>query len=308
MASTGRGGLSGKRCARKLTHQAALIGQADWQAITSQARAKWSTSPLRGLAVDGELLNPLRGLANVLADAMLWQHEQKDDVAAIETMQDLWRLAAAVQRIENTGSCLLTGLAIQDLDLERLEVVTSSLALTKDQHDAKSVQATTARELIGELMDHPDPKTEGANFNHVYGAAMKGAPASLPGTIVEIINSVDAERDLAAMSLACHLYRFETGQWPRSADDIGKYLPHMPIDPFGDGTQPLGYVLIKGGLPDGSDRPLVYSRHRMKGGRAFRVDRPEYSDYVGDGGQFRDVASWSPPETSHLSATTRPLN
>jgi hypothetical protein len=173
--------------ARKLTHQASLIGQTDWQAITSQAVEKWSTNPLRGLAVDGELLNPLRGLANVLADAVLWQHEQKDDVAAIKTMRDLWRLAAAVQRIENTGSCLLTGVAIQDMDLERLEVVTSSIALAKDQHDAKSVQAMAAHELIGELMDHSDPRTEGANFNHVYGAAMKGAPASLPGRVVEII-------------------------------------------------------------------------------------------------------------------------
>ena len=31
----------------------------------------------------------------------------------------------------------------------------------------------------------------------------------------------------------------------------------LPKDPWGDGKQNFGYVVIKGGLPNGSDRPLV---------------------------------------------------
>ncbi len=123
---------------------------------------------------------------------------------------------------------------------------------------------------------------------------------------------------MAAMSLACHLYRFDNGHWPGSLDDLSAYLPEMPIDPFGDGKQTLGYALIKRGLPNGSDRPLVYSRGDMKDGLFFRTDVPAYSFYFGDGsnkpsrnqkqgGQFRDVASWAPEAGTHPAPTTRPL-
>jgi hypothetical protein len=76
-------------------------------------------------------------------------------------------------------------------------------------------------------------------------------------------------------------------------------------DRWGDGTQPLGYVLVRGGLPDGGDRPLVYSRCRSKDGLMYRTDAPQYGFYTLDGsdrpsseqkqaGQFRDVARWVP--------------
>jgi hypothetical protein len=100
--------------------------------------------------------------------------------------------------------------------------------------------------------------------------------------------------------------------------ELRGYLPSMPIDPWGDGEQTLGYALIKECLPDGSDRPLVYSRCGMKDGLFFRIDQPEYSYYTGDGshrnlseqkqgGQFRDVASWAPVEGVRYTATTQPL-
>jgi hypothetical protein len=136
--------------------------------------------------------------------------------------------------------------------------------------------------------------------------------------VIETTNRVNVERYMVAMSLACHLYRFDAGKWPKSLDDLANYLPEIPIDPFGDGKQTLGYVLIKGGLPDGSDRPLVYSRGGMKDGLFFRTDEPAYSYYNGigsnksgnkqkQGGQFRDVASWAPEEGTHPAPTTRPL-
>jgi hypothetical protein len=101
-------------------------------------------------------------------------------------------------------------------------------------------------------------------------------------------------------------------------NDLTSYLPEIPIDPFGDGKQTIGYALIKRGLPDGSDRPLVYSRGHMKDGLFFRTDAPAYGYYIGDGshkparnqkegGQFRDVASWAPEAGTHPAPTTRPL-
>jgi hypothetical protein len=92
----------------------------------------------------------------------------------------------------------------------------------------------------------------------------------------------------------------------------------LPIDPWGDGKQTFGYVLIKGGLPDGSDRPLAYDRCNSADGMFFRVDQPEYGFYNGDGsnlppaqqkhgGQFWDVASWVPAAKVPGAPTTRPL-
>jgi hypothetical protein len=76
-----------------------------------------------------------------------------------------------------------------------------------------------------------------------------------------------------------------------------KYLPKIPVDPWGDGKQTLGYVVIKGGLPDGADRPLVFSRCNSSDGLFFRADRPAYSFYNvhkgKEGGEFRDVARWT---------------
>ena len=36
------------------------------------------------------------------------------------------------------------------------------------------------------------------------------------------------------------------------------YLQAVPTDPFLEGDKPLGYVLQRGTLPGGGDRPLVY--------------------------------------------------
>jgi hypothetical protein len=40
---------------------------------------------------------------------------------------------------------------------------------------------------------------------------------------------------------------------------VPAYLPEVPRDAGAKGNQPLRYLVIKGGLPDGANRPLVYS-------------------------------------------------
>ena len=73
------------------------------------------------------------------------------------------------------------------------------------------------------------------------------------------------------------------------------------------------------GLPDGSDRPLVYSRAESKDGLFFRIDAPQYGWYSGDGsfrpanqqkrgGQFRDVTRWAPALGVDVGETIRPLS
>ncbi len=137
--------------------------------------------------------------------------------------------------------------------------------------------------------------------------------------VAETFNRSNAERTMAAMSLACHLFCADRDRWPTSLDELlATYLPEAPPDPWGDGIQTFAYVLIKGGLPDGSDRPLVYCRCWSPDGLFFRIDAPQYGRYSQDGstkpsidmkhgGQFRDVAQWVPAPGHREGPTTRPL-
>ena len=120
---------------------------------------------------------------------------------------------------------------------------------------------------------------------------------------MELTRRVEVQRDVAAMSLAAHVYQYKYGRWPANLEELKTELPRVAVDPWGDGKETVGYVLVKGGLPDGSDRPLVYFRLWMTDGLFYRVDEPEYGIYNSDGsnrslkeqkhgGQFLDVTSW----------------
>jgi len=304
--------------ARVLAHQARAIAQANWP-------------PLDVKIAGGSYLNHCRALANDLADAAAFQHDQGDDAAAVETLRDLWHLADLVENQSDKKFInLLVSLGIRSLGAVRYEVVASNVELTKDPGDGKDLQVNLARELIAQLLKHQGGKAEVDEFLRADEPDFSGLVTHPDGSKTDMKakdwveragetgNRVYAECDMAAMSLACHLYRFDIGHWPKSLDDLHADLPSLPIDPWGDGKQTLGYVLIKGGLPDGSDRPLVYSRCRMKDGLFVRTDQPTYGFYTGDGsdrpaaqqkqgGQFRDVASWVPPEGYHPAATTQSL-
>jgi hypothetical protein len=85
-----------------------------------------------------------------------------------------------------------------------------------------------------------------------------GQPATYE-RVIDLYFRWSAERRVSAAILAARLYRIENGRWPeRVADLVPGYLPVIPTDPFLGGNQPIGYVLKRGVLPDGGDRPLFY--------------------------------------------------
>jgi hypothetical protein len=70
---------------------------------------------------------------------------------------------------------------------------------------------------------------------------------------------ISGERRAAAVSLAAQLYRFDHSRWPENSDQlVPDYLAKLPADPFHADGRPIGYVLTKGALPDGGDRPRVF--------------------------------------------------
>jgi hypothetical protein len=214
---------------------------------------------------------------------------------------------------------LLVAGGIDALIANRLLIIDSKVRLTTDAGDTNDLQVSVARKLIDELLDQQTPKEQFAQV----GLSANGSPlmsASSSKSWMETMARENAERSFAAMSLACHIFQFENHRWPEHLDElVPNYLPHVSVDPWGNGEQILGYALIKGGLPDGSDRPLVYSRCQSQDGLFYRTDEPEYGFYNRDGsklpapqrkhgGQFRDVAEWAPGGIVDAISTTRPLN
>jgi hypothetical protein len=119
---------------------------------------------------------------------------------------------------------------------------------------------------------------------------------------VEQYYRLSAERRVAAVSFAARLFRIGNGRWPDSLAELApRYLHAIPKDPFFDDARPLGYVIQRGVLPDGGDRPLVYfdpggaidaliDSEPMYGWQAD--PRPERRDSAPR--QYRDLALWLP--------------
>jgi hypothetical protein len=286
--------------------EARAIQKADWPEVGS---ANWR---------EGTYLNPLRNVANHLGDAALYQHLQGDDAGAVERIKDLQVMCELLeQRPEQRGGFLRTLVAggVRALASVRILIIASDVQLTSDRADHRGLQLDAARWLIGRLLDQRDARVVANRFKT---EALSMGDRGMTGAI-ETFNRVNVERTFAAMSLACHLFIHDHSRWPNSIDElVPAYLPHESVDPWGDGHQMIGYVLIKGGLPDGADRPMVYSRCGARGKLFYRVDQPEYGFYTDDGtnanrphhnpsGQFRDVASWVPGAGGGAGATTREL-
>jgi hypothetical protein len=298
------------------------------------ARVARTTAPPPKWPGGGDLkyLNSIRALLNELCDAGLYEHSRGNDAEAVEFLRD----ALAMGRSLRSGNDkkliqVLVGTGVEGAADSRMMVMAPGLSIAKtpDAADAKHVSPAVLREVIKDLLLPRNVKAE-------IAAAFAAEPPRKPGDPTNTLdvaratvqlNRACAEHRMLAMSLACQLYRADNGAWPASFEQlVSAYLPTLPTDPFGDGKEPLGYVLIKGGLPDGGDRPLVYSRgdrvyvagNIAKEDLFYRLDEPHYSFYVGDGsdlptakqkqgGQFRDVALWVPAKFPPGAPKTKKL-
>ena len=194
--------------------------------------------------------------------------------------------------------------------MDRLNIIMSGAVLTKDPQDQKDLQVVSARELMEKLIHQPEQESEFQTVANAEGAHGGQIPKASIDRCIVAAKRMEAEAGMAAISIACHLYRFDTGNWPKSIDELRAVMSKIPVDPFGDGKQALQYVLIKSGLPNGDDRPLAYSRCDSKDGLFFRTDQPYFSFYnqrEKQGGQFRDITVWMPKSDAVVPPTTQPL-
>jgi hypothetical protein len=109
------------------------------------------------------------------------------------------------------------------------------------------------------------------------------------------------ERRATAVSLAARLYRADHARWPDRLDQlVPAYLPALPADPFHDDDRPLGYVVLKGALPGGGDRPLVFfdagdvAEGAIDSEPMYDWQQPVPRVPRFQIRQYRDLARWSP--------------
>lgn len=189
----------------------------------------------------------------------------------------------------------------------RLDVITSDVALTNDPADTKKLQISTAKALIGQLYSDKDPEPRYADLLRREEAAAKIDTTQKERFLTQLRRG-QMEYNLAAMSLACHLFQFDKHRWPASIEELTAYLPEAPRDAWG----PMGYVVVNR-QPGNVERPLVYSRCNSTGGLFYPTSEPQYSWFPGvgpgdrkQGGQFRDVTLWAPAHPNP-APTTQPL-
>ena len=296
--------------AREQVHAARAIEAIHWPAIIKDGK------------VDVSYHSSLRNIANEVADAALYQHVMGHDADAVESLRDLFHLADLLDADpEELAVQSLLAVGIRAIALDRLNIITSETTLTSDRANRVQIQADTVRLLIRQLFTVEGPsnllptllKNESAIARRENFKPME--PATIDRLTITL-NRLWMERNLTAMSLACHLNRFEKSRWPAGTADLLPYLPAAPVDASG----PMGYVLVKAGRPDGADRPLVYSRSEAgaKDELFYRVDEPQFSRYTQDGsdrpvklqrqgGQFRDLTLW-PAIRPRPAATTQAMN
>jgi hypothetical protein len=109
-----------------------------------------------------------------------------------------------------------------------------------------------------------------------------------------------ADRRATAIVLAAQLYRAEHAHWPQRLEELApSYLPAIPVDPFLEGAA-MHYVIVKGGLPDGNDRPLIYyeAGNGLSEGPPpesmcafYQSNKMGHHDPIR---QYRDFARWTP--------------
>jgi len=149
--------------------------------------------------------------------------------------------------------------------------------------------------------------TRPIDYTRVLGTDVAAMPWL--GRAIEYDMKARAERRLSAAALAVRLYQADhDGRFPPSiAALVPAYLPFLPADPFAANGAPIRYVILPGGLPDGRDRPLVYSvgldgtDDTLTRGAAT-VPRVPCISYMKGPDIWVDLVRWTPPLTPEQQA------
>ena len=226
--------------------------------------------------------------------------------------------AASLDLVEWLGSRGALLRPMFDLDAVRLARAGAALAKASTLPNSQAVKESLAaepllqqpRQVVTPVGPGARPPAGGAATQPVVDyTRILSTDVALTnfGRAIEQDIRVRMERRLAAVSLAVRLYRVDrAGAFPPSLEAlVPKYLPQVPVDPAAADGRPLRYLIVKGGLPGGGDRPIVYSvgtdgldRTAEAGpDKAGLPPQPQYGYWNGPD-QWRDLTRWTPPRTA----------
>jgi hypothetical protein len=252
--------------------------------------------------------SPARASITQLIEALLDESALRPRLAASVDMERLSWIQTS--RYLSSQNWMIRPLAERDLVRTLINFdIAQEAALCATAPEARKLLARSHWEDAGDL---PDPLA--AILQSMIGGQVPRRKNTIPrysrwfylyeGNISGIIERhfrVVAERRVTALALAAHLYRIDRGNFPaRLSDLVPIYLPAIPSDPFRNDAAPMGYILLKRALPDGSDRPMLY----YDAGRdAPPPPLPSYSWHraplpavapVGEVRQYRDLTLFQP--------------
>jgi hypothetical protein len=257
-------------------------------------------------ALIGELLDEREQLDD-LRRAMVLERAASVDLAdwfgaKAPVVRPMFALDAV--RLVRAGNALVAAST-----LPNSQAVKQALRAQPALQGSRQLPALANRGLWATVMwSRPPAKQPAVDYTRILSTDLVNSSF---GLAIEQDIRVRTERRLTAVSLAFRLYRVDhAGQFPPSLDAlVPQYLPQVPVDPAAPDGRPLKYLLIKGGLPDGGDRPIVYSvgtdgldRTAEAGPiRAGLPNQPQY-DYGRGLDQWRDLTRWTPPRTANEEA------
>ncbi|HXE55552.1 MAG TPA: hypothetical protein VN541_21190 [Tepidisphaeraceae bacterium] len=125
-------------------------------------------------------------------------------------------------------------------------------------------------------------------------------PSTWPrGYIIWAHWQVTVERRAAAIAIAIQLYRARNGRWPTTLQAlVPEFLPAVPRNPMIPGDKPIEYVIFRGVLPGGHDRPMLRFAVGPSAAASHPIPEPcfgwGYDAEEHDDIQWRDLSRWYP--------------
>ena len=252
-------------------------------------------------ALIGELLDE-RGQLDDLRRAMVFERAASVDIAGwfgdkASLLRPMFKLDAV--RLVRAGNARVAAST-----LPNSPAVTRALGPPPPPRTSLQLPALANRGVWRNVVWMPVPAKQSAvDYTRILSTDVVGSNA---GIAIEQDIRVRMERRLTAVALAVRLYRVDHGErFPPSLEAlVPQYLPQVPVDPAAPNGRPLRYLVMKGGLPDGGDRSIVYSvgtdgvdsTAEVGPVRAGLPNQPVY-DYCRGVDQWRDLKRWAPPPT-----------
>jgi hypothetical protein len=217
-----------------------------------------------------------------------------------------------------TGAWLLRPMfEIDAARVARARAALAAGAAAPDWPAAKSALAhepllwRTPQTNLGTTMGTSKPTRPAMNSPIDYTQILSSDVCSTPAADRAISYDLNARADrrLSAAALAVRLYRVDhADQFPPSLEAlVPAYLPFVPSDPFVTNGAPIRYVILPGALPDGRDRPLVYSvgsdgRDDTALRGAATVPKTPCFGIMKGPDKWVDLVGWAPPLTPEEQA------